>query len=47
LILVDAPFLLDGGRRRKEKERREKLMERRRFSWGQTRLAGCAMDCSC
>jgi hypothetical protein len=49
LILVDALFLLDQGRRRegKKKEKEKKSPWRRKISWGWIHLSGCGVGCSC
>jgi hypothetical protein len=45
LILVDALFPFDGGRRREGKKINH--YGGGGFPWGWTHLAGCAMGCSC
>jgi hypothetical protein len=49
LILVDALFLLDGGRRRegKKKEKKKNCHGGGWFPQSWTCLAGCAAGCSC
>jgi hypothetical protein len=45
LTLVDALFLLDGGRRREGKKKN--CHGGRKVSWDWTHLAGCVAGCSC
>jgi hypothetical protein len=50
LILVDALFLLDGGRRREGKKKREREINHHGgggFPWGWICFAGCATGHSC